>query len=80
MRKDSDLSDNIIRGNCSLFVCKICRTKYGWEHQKWCEYYSLTLPSCKDCRYFSENESECIHPTKKLRKETLAYEETQGSV
>ena len=71
------LSENAIRGSCSLFVCRCCRTKYGWEHQEWCDLSALTQPSCKECRYFRERDGECVHPAKKPWKEELPYEEAQ---
>ncbi len=70
MDKKLSHEDNAIRGSCSLFACRCCRTKYGWKHQPWCGLKLLTQPSCKDCRYFREQDSECTHPaTNKLRKE-----------
>lgn len=80
MRKNAVYNENIIRGNCSLFVCSCCRTKYGWEHQVWCEHYAVTVPSCRDCRYYRQQDGVCEHLAKKLRKETLAYEKAQDSV
>lgn len=72
MNNKTTISDYKIRGNCSLFVCRCCRTKYGWEHQNWCELKSLSQPLCGDCRYYS-NENKCIHPAaNKLRKEEYA--------
>ena len=62
MRDDIHLSDNIIRGECSLFVCRLCRTKYGWEHQRWCELGAIVEPSCWNCRYFRGQSGECVHP------------------
>lgn len=76
MRQRILTSEYTIRGSCSLFVCRCCRTKYGWEHQEWCDRYSVTEPTCRDCRYYSEQEHDCIHPAlKKERKEELPYEE-----
>ena len=54
-----------IRGSCPLFVCRYCMTKYGWEHQEWCDYYTLTKPSCSDCRYYDPRAEECDHPSMK---------------
>ncbi|MBQ5347209.1 MAG: hypothetical protein IIU39_04060 [Ruminococcus sp.] len=70
MRNNRELQDSIIRGSCSLFACRVCRTKYGWAHQRWCELSDHTRPSCGDCRYFILRDGECTHPaTNKLRKE-----------
>lgn len=74
------LSEYVIRGECSFFACRFCRTKYGWEHQSWCEYYWLSEPSCKDCRYFNTEHGDCIHPAQKKRLEDLPYEEDQRPV
>ena len=50
-------SENIIRGSCPDFVCRCCRTKYGWAHQIWCDEKTLLEPGCKDCQY-GENADE----------------------
>ena len=71
MRNISTSSDNIIHGKCSLFACRCCRTKYGWEHQRWCELSSVTEPACEKCRYYSGHNGRCAHPAKKIRKEFL---------
>lgn len=55
---------NIIGGKCSMFACRICRTKYGWQHQPWCEAIHITAPVCADCCYLAAN-GECIHPLSK---------------
>lgn len=65
MNHRSATSENAIRGSCSCFACRCCLTKFGWEHQEWCEYRSLSEPSCKDCRYFNIGHSECAHPAMK---------------
>ncbi len=72
MRYDFANPEYIIRGNCSCFVCRCCLTKYGWEHQSWCEVYSLTQPTCRDCRYYSERRSRCEHPVLKKERGGLA--------
>ena len=61
-------SGYIILGSCRLFACRCCLTKYGWEHQEWCEVCSLTQPTCRDCRYYSERHSRCEHPVMKKRE------------
>ncbi len=53
MRSKAVQSPYVIRGSCSLFACRCCRTKYGWEHQPWCTHDTLTEPTCDDCRYYS---------------------------
>lgn len=40
-------TDHTIRGSCSRFVCRYCRTKYGWQHQDWCDYFGRTDPCVK---------------------------------
>lgn len=78
MRQRLMTTEYTIRGRCSLFVCRCCRTKFGWEHQWWCDLCSLTEPSCDDCRYYSNQYQECIHPAlKKERREELPYEEDE---
>ena len=54
-----------IRGSCPLFACRFCHTKYGWEHQEWCEAYQLTSPSCRDCLYFAQQRNRCERPAPK---------------
>ncbi len=62
------MSGNTIRGSCSLFACRCCRTKYGWAHRDWCEISASTSPGCADCRYFNRKEGECRHPALKKEK------------
>ena len=58
-------SEFIISGNCTLFACRCCHTKYGFEHQEWCEAYRLICPNCRDCLYYDERKNECKHPVTK---------------
>ncbi len=58
--------DNIIGGKCEIFACRICRTKYGYKHQIWCELSHITLPQCEHCRYWSADGDVCKHPLKKV--------------
>lgn len=60
-------SEYIIRGSCTDFVCRCCRTKYGWEHQIWCDYPELIEPVCDDCAYYNAKRDRCNHPTKKQK-------------
>lgn len=71
-------SEHIIRGDCPLFACRCCHTKYGWNHQGWCEAYQLTAPTCKDCLYFGEQPEICLHPEK--IKEDLPREKDKRSL
>lgn len=80
MRYQTQLIDNFIRGSCPLFVCRCCRTKYGWRHQGWCEIGSVTEPTCLDCRYFHQTNSECVHPSQKREGRDLPYEEDQDTI
>ena len=68
-----------IRGSCSRFVCSCCRTKFGWEHQPWCDLYEMTEPTCTECRYHSKSTGECLHPALKqnLERRELPYEEDE---
>ena len=59
--------DCTIRGSCPLFVCRCCRTKFGWAHQRWCDCAWLTEPSCRDCRYCGAR-GQCRHPIKKRER------------
>ena len=61
-------SGRTISGRCSLFVCRCCRTKYGWQHQPWCDKAALTRPACADCRYYRMRDRACIHPAKKYER------------
>ena len=56
------LAGNLIRARCPRFACRLCRTKTGWPHQRWCELSFLTQPECTDCRYWSEKKHACDHP------------------
>ena len=70
-------TDHTIRGSCSCFVCRCCRTKFGWEHQIWCDYPDLIEPSCMDCVYYNAKNDRCKHPAKNrnggMRDETNQY-------
>ena len=79
MLNNNYLSEYLIRGDCSYFVCCCCRTKFGWEHQEWCESRLLSEPSCEDCRYYSAGRGGCLHPAKKGREE-LPYEKDTCSL
>lgn len=61
-------NENIIRGSCADFVCRCCRTKYGWEHQLWCDNTELTEPTCQDCFYYDQKHRRCKHPAKKMKR------------
>ena len=75
------LSEVAIRGDCSFFACRCCRTKFGWAHQKWCEIRAETFPTCSDCQYYNAQARMCRHPVvKKEGKENLPYEENQHPV
>lgn len=52
----------VIAARCQRFACRLCRTKTGWPHQRWCELTFLTQPDCADCRYWSEKKHACDHP------------------
>lgn len=65
----------VIRGSCPLFVCRYCRTKFGRQHQEWCEILEQTEPVCGDCSYFIQPENECRHPALKRERRDLRYEE-----
>ena len=55
----------IIRSACELFACRVCRTKTGWPHQKWCELCDLVRPDCGDCRYWNVGKNKCGHPARR---------------
>ena len=50
---------------CTLFACRMCRTKTGWKHQRWCELAAVCEPSCRDCRYWSAKRAICEHPAQR---------------
>lgn len=60
----------VIQTKCPDFVCRLCRTKTGWPHQRWCSYRKRTTPECQDCRYYDRRKDQCLHPgrDKPLRK------------
>ena len=74
---DNYLSENAIRGGCPFFACRCCRTKYGREHQGWCEVFFLTEPCCPDCHYYSSGTGSCIHPAMKNGRKDLPRDENQ---
>ncbi|MBR6101092.1 MAG: hypothetical protein IKP95_01555 [Ruminococcus sp.] len=49
---------------CSLFACRVCRTKTGFPHQKWCSLYGSDKGSCGGCIYFDKRKKRCRHPRK----------------
>lgn len=54
-----------IAASCPLFVCRSCRTKTGWRHQRWCEHTELLTPGCADCRYWEAKRERCGHPSRR---------------
>lgn len=60
-----ETNENIIGGGCDMFACRICRTKFGYKHQAWCELSHIISPGCTDCRYWSQNDGACRHPLAK---------------
>ena len=54
-----------IAADCPQFVCRVCRTKVGWPHQRWCEIRNITKTLCSDCQYRGRNGGECIHPLRR---------------
>ena len=70
-------TDHIIHGSCSRFVCRYCRTKFGWRHQVWCEIAGRTEPLCQDCGYYHPSSEECRHPAIKQERRELLYEKDQ---
>ncbi len=57
--------DVVIRANCPRFVCRVCRTKTGWPHQRWCGLGGLTDPACEACRYYAPDRDRCVHPAQR---------------
>ena len=53
-----------ISSRCEDFVCRVCRTKTGWPHQKWCSSEN-TEPGCSDCLYAAKNGTVCKHPQRR---------------
>ena len=81
MRNKVINSEYVIRGNCPLFACRCCHTKYGWQHQEWCEMYQITNSACSDCLYFGGHPGICLHPeAKRKRKEDLPHEKDKCSL
>lgn len=60
----------VIRALCPLFACRVCRTKTGWPHQRWCELSRLTEPDCALCRYWGEKKGKggCTHAAVRRRR------------
>lgn len=59
-------NEYVIRGACTRYVCRCCMTKYGWEHQVWCDTPDLLEPLCVDCRYYDARRGICDHPANKI--------------
>jgi len=57
----------VIRACCEFYACRVCRTKTGWPHQKWCELRSVAAPDCADCRYWEAEAGACEHPVHRGR-------------
>ena len=70
------INGGIIDAGCPLYACRVCRTKTGWEHQRWCGITGMTEPGCDQCRY--RDRSECSHPALRKGKVTN-HEENQRS-
>ena len=51
-----------IEAICRHFVCKECRTKVGWPHQRWCSGVDRMRCACADCLYYNEKRGMCVHP------------------
>lgn len=66
-----------IRGSCSYYVCRYCRTKFGRQHQEWCEIFDRIQPICQDCIYYIQSKSECRHPALNRKGGDLPYEKDQ---
>lgn len=73
-------SEYVIRGRCSLFVCRCCRTKYGWEHQVWCDTPELLEPVCTDCYYYNARRKHCAHPAHKMKRRDMPDEKAQHPI
>ena len=57
-------TEHRISSGCEDFVCKVCRTKNGYEHQKWCSCIKSEA-GCSDCYYLSSSGEKCIHPIRR---------------
>ena len=68
-----------IASDCLHFVCRECRTKVGWRHQRWCGLSGRTECSCEDCMYYREKSEKCVHPIL-IRKERAANEKIEYPV
>lgn len=55
--------NGVIRASCPLYACRICRTKTGWPHQRWCVLGEETAPRCSDCCYYKRE--RCAHPARR---------------
>lgn len=58
-------TENKIFAECKLFVCRICHTKTGHPHQRWCIMHTTGKSGCEDCVYWREAEKKCRHPYRK---------------
>lgn len=68
-----DGSDIIIGGKCPTYACSVCRTKYGYKHQRWCTQAQITDPECSQCVYFGKN-ARCRHPAQNLKRRAVRHE------
>lgn len=58
-------TDSVICTACPLYACRVCRTKTGWKHQRWCRMAEITQPGCEACRYYDAEGNACAHPAQR---------------
>lgn len=63
--------DNIITTECTLFACRVCHTKTGHPHQKWCTPNVSGIRECESCLYYNAEREKCTHPYRKKDGDTV---------
>lgn len=74
-----DETGSVIRAVCPRFACRLCRTKTGWQHQRWCRLSAVIRPLCEDCRYYSASRNACAYPARR-KGEAGRNEKTEYSL
>ena len=63
--------DDCITAECALFACRVCHTKTGHLHQKWCTLSAENKVECENCLYYSTKKKKCAHPYRKKGGDTV---------
>lgn len=65
MEKDNGIGELPIDAACERLICRVCCTKVGWRHQRWCTLRQGAALSCRDCYYWDADKAACRHPSQR---------------